>query len=72
MQLAGMTPMQVIVAATKNSAHVSNLGNELGTIEANKIADIVVLNSDPLSDLKNLKDIAMVVHNGIIIRNELH
>ena len=72
MKEAGMTPMQIIVAATKHAAHVCNLAEKLGTLEVNKIADIIVINRNPLNDLSYLKDISLVIHNGIIIRNNLN
>lgn len=71
MQRAGMTPMQIIVAATKHAAYVCNLTEKLGTLEVNKIADIIVIDRNPLNDLNHLKDISLVIHNGIIIRNNL-
>ncbi|MFC2133858.1 amidohydrolase family protein [Bacteroidota bacterium] len=64
---AGMTPMQIIVAATKNAAHVCNLENDLGTIETGKIADLFVVTGNPLEDLETLMDISLVIHNGVII-----
>lgn len=68
MRDAGMTPMQIIVAATKNAAMVSNLGEELGTIETGKIADILVVNGNPLANITQaLAHVRMVIHNGVII-----
>ena len=67
-----MTPMQIIVAGTRNSAHVCGLGHELGTIERAKIADLIVVDGDPLEDLTVLKhDLKMVVHSGVVIRDDL-
>ena len=68
---ADMTPMQIITAATQNGAHVCGLGDELGTLEAGKIADILVVAGDPLEDMQALTVVQMVVHDGVIIRNEL-
>jgi imidazolonepropionase-like amidohydrolase len=68
MQQAGMTPMQIIMAATKNAAQVCNLGEELGTLEPGKMADILVVAGDPLEDLQALTDVQMVIHNGVVIR----
>ena len=68
MRQAGMTPMEIIVAATKNAAHVCNLDSDLGTLEAGKIADILVVDGNPLEDLSVLQNISMVIHNGVIIR----
>jgi imidazolonepropionase-like amidohydrolase len=68
---AGMTPMQIIAAGTRNAAHVCNLENELGTVEVGKIADILVVNGNPLEDIEGvLQDVRLVVHNGIIIYEE--
>jgi len=65
---ADMTPMQIIVAATKNGAHVCNLEEEIGTLEPGKIADILVVAGNPLEDIQTLTDVQLVVHNGVIIR----
>ena len=48
MQAAGMTPMEIIVAATRNAAHVCNREDTLGTLEVGRIADILVVNGNPL------------------------
>ena len=68
---AGMTPMQIIVAATLNAARVSNLDDDLGTLEQGKIADVLVVDGDPLSDLDALTEARLVIHEGTVIRNEL-
>ncbi len=64
---AGMTPMEVIVAGTKNAAHVCNREADLGTLEVAKIADVLVVGGDPLSDIHNLSIVRMVLHNGVVI-----
>ena len=71
MELAGMTPMEIIVAATRNAARVCNLQRDLGTLEQGKIADVLVVAGDPLSDLHALEDPKLVIHDGVVIRNEL-
>jgi imidazolonepropionase-like amidohydrolase len=68
---AGMTPMQILVAATSNAAQVLNLGKEIGSLEPGKAADILVVAGDPLADLKALADVRVVVHGGAVIRDEL-
>jgi imidazolonepropionase-like amidohydrolase len=65
---AGMTPMQIIVAATKNAAHVSNVEKDLGTLEVGKIADVLIVQGDPLQDLQTLSNVQYVIHNGEVIR----
>ena len=69
MQEAGMTPMQVIIAATRNAARVCNLDHKLGTLELDKVADVLVVNGDPLQDIRAFTQIRLVIHNGTIIRN---
>jgi imidazolonepropionase-like amidohydrolase len=68
MNEAGMTPMQIIVASTRNAAHVCGLEDELGSLEVGKLADILVINGNPLQDLNALTQVEMVIHNGVIIR----
>jgi imidazolonepropionase-like amidohydrolase len=63
MVAAGMTPAQVIVAATRTSAEVLRL-DQLGTLAAGKSADFVVLNGDPLEDIMNTRRIAQVYLRG--------
>ncbi len=61
---AGMTPMQTLVAATGNAAKVMKIDNELGTLQPGKRADLVVLNADPLADIKNTRSIESVWIDG--------
>jgi imidazolonepropionase-like amidohydrolase len=56
---AGLTPMQVLVAATGNAARVMGL-DELGTLQQGKWADLLVLNADPLVDIRNTREIDSV------------
>jgi len=66
---AGMTPMQIIVAATRNAARVCGLQSEMGTLEPGKTADVLVVNGDPLRDLNVLQDVRLVIHRGVVIRD---
>jgi hypothetical protein len=65
---AGVTPVQIIVASTSNPAHVIRMADSLGTLAAGKIADVLVVNGDPLQDLSALRDVRCVVHGGTVIR----
>jgi imidazolonepropionase-like amidohydrolase len=63
MVAAGMTPMQVIVAATRNSAEFLRIA-DAGTLEAGKTADFIVLDANPLDDITNTRRISTVVLRG--------
>lgn len=61
---AGMTPMQVIRAATSSAAAVLRLDEELGSIQPGKRADLLVLNADPLENIRNTRQIHSVWIDG--------
>jgi len=61
---AGMTPMKTIVAATGDAARVTKLDKDLGTIQAGKQADLLVLNANPLTDIKITHQIHSVWISG--------
>ncbi len=70
----GMTPMQAIVASTKNGAYAMRMQDRLGTLETGKLADLIVVDGDPLADIKILQDrkkIQLVMKGGEIIRSDL-
>jgi predicted amidohydrolase len=60
----GMTPLEVLRAGTIGSATAIGRAADLGSIEAGKLADLVVLNADPSVDIRNARDIAWVMKNG--------
>ena len=61
---SGMTPFEVIRAATLESTRFLGLADSLGTIEVGKVADLVLLNANPLADIRNSSRTAFVVSNG--------
>lgn len=63
----GMTPMQAIVAGTRNGAIAARGLEEFGTVEEGKIADLVLLDANPLQDIHNIHRQAMVMARGRII-----
>ena len=60
--LAGMTPFEALKAATVNPAKALNV--ETGTIEAGKLADLVVVEGDPLQNIANAHKVKRVIANG--------
>jgi len=66
MVLAGMTPMQVIVAATRNGAEFLRMA-DAGTLEVGKSADFIVLDGNPLDDITNTRKIRSVVLRGVTL-----
>ncbi len=66
MVAAGMTPAQVIVAATRNSADLLQL-TDVGTVEAGKSADFIVLDANPLDDITNMRRIDQVYLRGTAV-----
>jgi len=61
---AGFTPMEAIQAATVVPARVMGLGKEVGTIEAGKRADLIVVDGDPLADIRNSRNVDFTITNG--------
>jgi imidazolonepropionase-like amidohydrolase len=64
MAKAGLTPKQVLLSSTRDAARCQKLDRDLGTLEANKWADFVVLDADPLADISNTKKISDVYIAG--------
>ena len=61
---SGMTPLAAISASTKTGAEVIGRGRDLGTIEPGKLADIIVVEGNPLFDINALGYVRMVVKDG--------
>jgi imidazolonepropionase-like amidohydrolase len=62
----GMTPAEALDRATRRSARFLGLGDSIGTIERGKIADLVLLDADPLADISNTRKITAVVLRGTL------
>jgi imidazolonepropionase-like amidohydrolase len=72
---AVMTPMEVIVAATRTNAELIGLADRLGTLEPGKIADVILVNGNPLEDLtifeRAAREVVFVMKAGTVMKNLL-
>jgi imidazolonepropionase-like amidohydrolase len=68
MKEAGLTPMQILQCATANAAKLfgGDTGAHIGSIDKGNFADLVILRSNPLDDIKNASDIDRTVKNGVV------
>jgi adenine deaminase len=62
--------MDAIVSATRNIAAAYHKLDQLGTVQAGKTADLVVLDADPLADVNNIRKISMVMKDGQVVNRE--
>ncbi len=70
MEAAGLSPMEVLEAATRGGARALGRGDELGTIEKGKAADLLVLGADPTRSAKAFRSVELVVRGGVVHRVE--
>jgi imidazolonepropionase-like amidohydrolase len=66
----GIAPRDVLIAATRSGAELCGLGRWLGTLEVGKLADVIVVEGNPLEDVTALRRVRLVVQNGRVIRDE--
>jgi imidazolonepropionase-like amidohydrolase len=71
---AGLTPMEAIVAVTKTASECIHMADQIGTLEPGKLADLLIVDGDPLADIGILKDrekLLMIMQGGRAHKNEL-
>lgn len=66
----GATEMEAILAITKNGAEVCGIEDKLGTLEKGKIADITIVDGNPLKDIIDLRKVILVIKDGCIVYNK--
>ncbi len=69
---SGMTPWQIIQAATANGAELLGWQDRVGSIEPGKFADIVATLGDPAEDITELQKVKFVMKSGAVVRNDLN
>jgi imidazolonepropionase-like amidohydrolase len=66
----GLTPREVLRAATRHGAEIIGVAQDIGTVSVGKLADLVVLSQDPTVDIRNAREIVFVVKNGEIFEGD--
>lgn len=66
----GATPWQTLIAATRNAAAVCGVAADLGTVEVGKIADLIVVEKNPLDDINNLRRLQLVLKDGRVVSDK--
>jgi imidazolonepropionase-like amidohydrolase len=67
----GMTPVQALVAATITAAENFDVLDELGSIEVGKLADLLLVDGDPTSNVSDIRNVLLVAKGGAVVRDEL-
>jgi imidazolonepropionase-like amidohydrolase len=60
----GLSPMQALVAATRNGAELLGVEDRLGTVQQGKLADLIILSANPLADIENIRAIDWIIQEG--------
>ena len=66
----GATTWQTLQAATRHAAELCGVGGQLGTVEAGKIADLIVVGANPLEDINNLRQLRLVIKDGRVVSDK--
>ncbi|MBI4482819.1 MAG: amidohydrolase family protein [Acidobacteria bacterium] len=69
---AGITPLQALQAATIHPAELMRMRDRLGSLEEGKVGDVLILDANPLDDIRNTRKIARVISRGRILDGEYH
>ena len=64
----GMSPIKAIGAATRIAARAMGRGRDLGTVEPGKLADLIVIQGNPLFDIQSLANVVVVIKDGVVMK----
>ena len=62
-----LSPVEIITSLTRNGAAFLDLSDEIGTLEPGKLADIIIIDGDPLADIYQLLNVKVVIKGGEIV-----
>ena len=66
----GATAWQALIAATRNGAAICGVGDDLGTVEVGKLADLIVVGANPLEDITNVRRLQLVLKEGRVVSDK--
>ena len=66
----GATPWQTLLAATRNAADLCGRGEDLGTVEVGKLADMIAVEDNPLENIENLENLLLVIKEGRVVSDK--
>ncbi|NIR42710.1 MAG: amidohydrolase family protein [Gemmatimonadetes bacterium] len=72
LEQGGMTPLEALRAGTLWGAEYAGIGNDVGSLEPGKLADLIVLDANPLDDIRNSERVHMVMKNGFLYDEDMN
>ena len=70
MEGEGLRPQLALAGATSNAARLLGMESEIGTVEEGKVADLVAVEENPLSDVAAMREISFVMQSGRVVRDD--
>jgi imidazolonepropionase-like amidohydrolase len=66
----GMTPMEALAAATIDAARALGRDKDVGMLSVDRYADMIAVDGDPLTDIRALEDVDVVIKGGVIVKDK--